>query len=86
MDNSKPKEAFIFMKVGDYGGECLEEILERKNRELREGGKDFLGLRRDVFYSSSPQKQVQPFVERWVKKQDSIEVLMERTKLQPKWP
>ena len=29
MDNSEPK-AFIFMKVGDYGGECLEGILERK--------------------------------------------------------
>ena len=32
MDNSVP-QAFIFMKVGDYGEECLEDILERKQRE-----------------------------------------------------
>ena len=77
MDNSKPK-AFIFMKVGPHGGETLDEILDRKNRELKKAGM--------IFWSYGekgplhPTEQVQPFVERWVEKLDYIEVLMEPTK------
>ena len=82
MDNSVP-DAFIFMKVGDYGGECLEGILERKKRELGEGKDDFLGLRRERG-SLHPTEQVQRFVERWDEGHGPIEVLMSLTQIQPK--
>ena len=81
MDNSKP-QAFIFMKVGGYGGECLESILERKSRELKKAGMIFWGYgKRGPLH---PTKQVRRFVERWVKKPGSIEVLMEETTSNPK--
>ena len=86
MDNSKPKEAFIFMKVGDYGAECLEGIIERKNREREKEGKMFWGYGETSFIPFNPKRQVQPFVKKWLKKQDSIEVLMERTPSNPKEP
>ena len=73
MDNSKP-QAFIFMKVGSHGCEKLHEILDRKKIELKEAGMIFWGYGGTVL---NPQKQVQPFVERWVKEQDYIEVLMQ---------
>ena len=77
MDNSVP-EAFIFMKVGPHGGECLEQILKRKQREFEK--------ERMIFWSYGekgplhPTKQVQPFVERWIKELGSVEVLMEEIK------
>ena len=80
MDNQPPK-AFIFMKVGDYGGECLEGIIERKNREWEKEGKVFWGYGGTLLH---PTDQVQPFAKRWEKEQDSIEVLMERTSSNPK--
>lgn len=73
MDNSKP-EAFIFMKVGWHGGKSLEKILRRKKNELNEAGKIFWGYGGTVLH---PTNQVQPFAKEWVKKQGSIEVLME---------
>ena len=81
MDNSGPK-AFIFMKVGDYGGECLEGIIERKNREWENEGKIFWGYGGTVLH---PTDQVKPFVEEWKKEGlGCIEVLMERTPSNPK--
>ena len=77
MDNSVP-DAFIFMKVGPHGGETLDEILDRKNRELKKAGM--------IFWSYGekgplhPTEQVQRFVKRWVKEVDYIEVLMEPIK------
>ena len=76
MDNSVP-EAFIFMKVGDYGSECLEGILFHKNCEL-EGAENmiFWGYGGTVLH---PKNQVQPFVKQWIEKQKHVEVLMSRT-------
>lgn len=85
MDNSVPK-AFIFMKVGEYGDECLEGIIERKNCEQEKVGKMFWGYTETSFIPFNPKRQVQPFVKKWLKKQDSIEVLMERTTSNPKEP
>ncbi len=77
MDNSVP-EAFIFTKVGTYEGECLNCILERKRRGLKEAR---LKEARRIYWGYGgigrgplhPTNQVQPFVEEW---SDSIEVLM----------
>ena len=80
MADSIPK-AFIFMKVGDYGSECLDGILDRKNCELKGSEKMiFWGYGGTVL---NPETQVQPFVKRWIKKQKYIEVLMSRTKSNP---
>ena len=81
MDSSVP-EAFIFMKVGDYGGECLEGIIERKNREWEKAKKMFWGYGATGLH---PTDQVKRFVEERKKEGlDSIEVLMERTRSNPK--
>lgn len=82
MDDSKLK-AFIFMKVGPYGKECFEDILDRKNCELK-------GSEKMIFWGYggavlNPKTQVQPFVEEWKKEGlGSIEVLMSRTTSNPK--
>ena len=81
MDNSVP-EAFIFMKVGPYGGECLHEIVDRKNRELKKAGMIFWGYgKRGPLH---PTEQVQPFAEEWDKDLGSIEVLMQEITSNPK--
>ncbi len=82
MDNSAP-EAFIFMKVGPYGDECLDEILDRKNCELK-------GSEKMIFWGYGergplhPTKQVKRFVELWDEEDTPIEVLMEETTSNPK--
>lgn len=76
MDNSKPK-AFIFMKVGPHGGECLDEILDRKKIELEKEKKIFWGYGGTVLH---PTNQVQPFVEEWKEELGCVEVLMEEIK------
>ena len=82
MDNSVP-QAFIFMKIGDYGGECLEDILERKQREreLDEKKRMFWGYSGTLVY---PSTQAQPFSKKWVKKQGSIRLLMAQTDSNPR--
>ena len=76
MDNSKLK-AFIFMKVGPYGDECLNCILERKQRELK-------GPEKKIFWGYGgpglldPEK-VQCFAKEWEEKQGCIQLLMQKT-------
>ena len=70
------------MKVGDYGSECLEGILDRKNRELEGSEKMiFWGYGGTVL---NPKTQVQPFVEERKEDLGCIEVLMERTPSNPR--
>ena len=64
-----------------HGEECLEGIIERKNREWEEEGKIFWGYGKRG--SLHPTKQVQPFIEHRTKKPDDIEVLMSFTKHNP---
>lgn len=81
MDNSKPK-AFIFMKVGPYGDECLNCILERKQRELE-------GPKNKIFWGYGgpgllDPKRVQCFARESEKKQGFIQLLMQKTYSNPK--
>ena len=91
MDNSVP-EAFIFMKVGPYGDECLNCILERKNRELEGpenkifwgyGGPGRPGSRKPHPGSLKPTR-VQSFARKWVNEQGFIQLLMQKTYSNPK--
>ena len=68
-------QAFIYMKVGPHGGETLDEILERKARELETAGRIFWSYGGNILY---PETQVQPFAQEWTQKQGSVYVLMER--------
>ncbi len=69
-----PPDAFIYMKVGPHGGETLDEILSRKNRELEKAGRIFWSYGGDHGGPLHPKTQVQPFAEEWT----SVYVLMER--------
>ena len=73
MESESP-QAFIFMKVGSHAGESLEEIVERKQRELREAGMVFWGYGGNPCH---PIKQVQPFAQEWVPRVGSIQMLMQ---------
>ena len=91
MDNSKPKEAFLFMKVGSYGEECLEGIIERKRCERKRDQKKriFWGYGSSLHTNHyggplNPTKQVRPFAKQWDKEPNSLEVLMQRTNSNPK--
>ena len=78
MDNSVPK-AFIFMKVVNYGEDTLEEIMERKQRELNDVGWTYWGYGGNEGTGPlHPKKQVQPFAGQWMKEPGSVQVLMEK--------
>ncbi len=78
MDNSETK-AFIFMKAGNFGEETLEEIVERKQRELNDVGWTYWGYGGKMGTGPlHPENQVQPFAGQWMKKPGSIQVLMEK--------
>ena len=72
-----PPDAFIYMKVGPHGGETLDEILIRKNRELEKAGRIFWSYGGDHGGPLHPNNQVQPFAQEWTQKQGSVYVLME---------
>jgi hypothetical protein len=67
-------EAFVFMKVGDHAGETFEQILERKNREIKRAGFSFWGYGGTACH---PISQVQPFAKSVIQKQGSIYLLMQ---------
>ena len=66
--------AFIFMKVGSYGGQSLEDIVDGKRSELSNTGKTLWG------YGGTgpchPETQVRPFAQ---ESGDPLYVLMSRT-------
>lgn len=67
-------QAFIFMRVGSHAGESFEDILERKQRELREAGMIFWGYGGPTLH---PIRQVQPFAKLWVQREGSVQILMQ---------
>ena len=68
-------EAFLYMKVGPHGEESLAHILKRKARERETTGRIFWGYGGSTLH---PRTQTQPFCEKWVPKQGSVYVLMEK--------
>lgn len=74
--NNQLPEAFIFMKVGDHAGETWDEILERKQNELKNTGKSFWGYGGNACH---PLQQVQPFVKTQIHN-GVVQLLMEPIK------
>lgn len=78
MGDSVP-DAFIFMKVGDYGEDTLEKIVERKQRELNEVGETYWAYGGKTGRGPlHPKNQIQPFAGKWMKEPGSVQVLMEK--------
>lgn len=71
---STAPEAFIFMKIGSHAGETLEQILERKQREIERAGRSFWGY---GGASCHPFTQVQPFARTLAQRASGIYLLME---------
>ena len=67
-------EPFIFMKVGRHAGETLEQILERKQRELEAAGRIFWGYGGGTMH---PITKVQPFVRSRIERGAEIRLLMQ---------
>lgn len=55
----EPGKGFIFMKVGVHAREPLEDILQRKRKELQDAGVSFWGYGGNTCH---PTTKVQPFV------------------------
>jgi hypothetical protein len=70
----KPDEPFVFMKVGRHAGEDLDEILERKQRELERAGVIFWGYGGGTMH---PIQKVQPFVRSRIEHTGQIKLLMQ---------
>lgn len=67
-------DAFIFMKIGSHAGETLDQILERKQREIEQAGRSFWGYGGS---SCHPLTQVQPFARTFTQQASGIYLLME---------
>jgi hypothetical protein len=71
---STAPDSFIFMKIGSHAGETLEQILERKQREIEHAGRSFWGY---GGASCHPLTQVQPFARSVSQQSSQVYLLME---------
>lgn len=60
-DLIRPGDAVLYMKVGTHASEPLDEIVERKRREIRESGYSLWGYGGNTCH---PRTMVQPFAAR----------------------
>jgi len=67
-------DAFIYMKVGVHAKESLEDILQRKRREIAEAGVSFWGYGGNTCH---PLNAVQPFVRDKIAGGSVVRLLME---------
>lgn len=70
----QPNEPFVFMKVGRHAGEDLDEILERKRRELDRAGMIFWGYGGGTMH---PIDKVQPFIRSKIDQTGPLKLLMQ---------
>lgn len=70
----KPGDAFVYMKVGVHANESLEDIIERKRREIQEAGVSFWG------YGGvcHPLTTVQPFIKEVSANGTTVRLLMQK--------
>lgn len=71
----RPGNGVIFMKVGTHAGEPLENILERKRREIEVAGVSFWGYGGPTCH---PVQRVRPFVKAVEASGHSIFLVMQR--------
>lgn len=70
----KPGEGILYMKVGTHAQESLEQIIERKQREINEAGYGLWGYGGSTCH---PVTMVQPFGRHYQQRGGAIYLLME---------
>lgn len=70
----EPGNGVLFMKVGTHAGESLEDIVQRKRRELQEAGQIWWGYGGSTCH---PINSVQPFVKETIGSGHGIWLIME---------
>lgn len=70
----KPGSGLIYMKVGTHAGEELEDIIERKQQEIRDAGYALWGYGGNTCH---PFNMVQPFAEDFVRRNGEIFLVMQ---------
>lgn len=69
-----PGAGFVFMKVGTHAGEELEDIIERKQREIADAGYALWGYGGNTCH---PLNTVQPFARNYVQRNGVIYLVMQ---------
>jgi len=70
----KPGHGLLYMKVGTHARESLDDIIERKTREIEEAGFAFWGYGGSTCH---PQTMVQPFARDYERRGSKIYLCME---------
>jgi hypothetical protein len=73
-DIIRPGQGVLFMKVGKHANETLEDIIERKTREIEKAGYGLWGYGGGTCH---PQTMVQPFAKEYVRRGATIYLCME---------
>jgi len=73
-DLIRPGQGILFMKVGTHAQESLEDIINRKSREIEEAGFAMWGYGGATCH---PQNAVQPFAREFQERGDPIYLCME---------
>lgn len=74
MTKLAPGTGLLFMKVGTHAQETLDEIIERKSKEIRDVGYSLWGYGGNTCH---PGTMVQPFAKTFEKNGQTIKVFME---------
>lgn len=74
-DVVKPGDGILFMKVGTHAQESLEDIIERKKKEIKEAGFGMWGYGGNTCH---PTSMVQPFAEKYSSGGQTIRLCMQR--------
>lgn len=74
MNVLKPGDSFLYMKVGVHANESLQDIIERKRKEIAQAGMSFWGYGGS---SCHPFNAVQPFVREVTKGGTTVRLLMQ---------
>jgi len=69
----KPGDAILYMKVGAHAREGLEDIIARKTKEIEDEGYALWGYGGNTCH---PETMVQPFAKAYVKKGQTVRLLM----------
>ena len=72
-DILKPGRGLLYMKVGTHAQESLEQIIERKTREIEQAGFAFWGYGGGTCH---PQTMVQPFAKDYERRGSLIYLCM----------
>ena len=70
----KPGQGLLYMKVGTHAREPLEEIIERKTKEIEDAGLAFWGYGGNTCH---PQTMVQPFARKYERQGGVIYLCMQ---------